>query len=263
MTPNRHGSVVEYPSALEILTTREFDAPIELVFDVFTKPKHVRNWFAPFTCQMTECSIDLRVGGSYHFVFVTEDGARVSFRGTYLGESSRRPGRSQTWLFEGWPDADAVESVDLHETDGVTTLTMKLAFRDQAGRDHMTKYDGQEDSLDKLEDYLRSLLEQNEASLRKVNDPTRATRRGSRTRRAASDARRETARRSSAKPSSSGRAPGRDEDERLVAPGFVRAPRAAARARARRGTASRRSGRSRAARPSRRSRRSSSGSTST
>jgi hypothetical protein len=39
---------------------------------------------------------------------------------------------------------------------------MKLAFRDQAGRDHMTKNDGQEDSFDKMEDYLRSLLEAKE-----------------------------------------------------------------------------------------------------
>jgi hypothetical protein len=49
--------------------------------------------------------------------------------------------------------------VDLQEADGVTKLTMKLAFRDKAGRDHMTKHDGQEDSLDKMEDYLRSLLD--------------------------------------------------------------------------------------------------------
>ena len=52
-----------------------------------------------------------------------------------------------------------VESVDLHETDGVTKLTMKLAFRDKAGRDHMTRSDGQEDSFNKMEDYLRSLLD--------------------------------------------------------------------------------------------------------
>jgi len=50
--------------------------------------------------------------------------------------------------------------VDLHETDGVTKVKMNLAFRDQAGRDHMTKTDGQEDSWDKMEDYLRSLLDQ-------------------------------------------------------------------------------------------------------
>ena len=160
MTPNRHGSsVVEFPSELEILTTRKFDAPIELVFDALTKPEHLRHWFAPFTDRVTECSIDLRVGGSYHIVFVTEDGTECSFRGTYL--EIERPTRIvDTWLFEGWPDAWADETVELREAEGVTTLTMMMAFRDKAGRAHMTKNDGQEDSFDKLEDYLRSLLEE-------------------------------------------------------------------------------------------------------
>jgi len=160
VTPTRHGSaVIEFPSELEILTTRAFDAPIELVFEVLTKPEHVRQWFAPFTCVVTKCSIDLRVGGDYNTVFVTEDGTECSFRGTYL--EIEPPTRIvQTWLFEGWPDAEAVETVDLDETDGVTTLTVKLAFRDKAGRDHMTRSDGQEDSFDKMEDYLRSLVDQ-------------------------------------------------------------------------------------------------------
>jgi uncharacterized protein YndB with AHSA1/START domain len=162
VTSNRHGSsVIEFPNELEIVTTREFDAPLALVFDVLTKPEHVRNWFAPFTDRVTECSIDLRVGGSYHIVFVTPDGKECSFRGTYLEIDA--PTRTvATWLFEGWPDADAVETTELHETDGVTTLTMKLAFRDKAGRAHMTRSDGQEDSFNKLEDYLTSLLEQKE-----------------------------------------------------------------------------------------------------
>jgi uncharacterized protein YndB with AHSA1/START domain len=160
VTPHRHGSaVIEYPSDLEIVTTREFDAPIALVFDVLTKPEHVRNWFAPFEDTMTVCSIDLRVGGNYHYVFVTGDGTECSFRGTFL--EIEPPTRIvDTWLFEGWPDAEAVETVDLDETDGVTKVTLKLAFRDQAGRAHMTKTDGQESSYDKMEDYVRSLLDQ-------------------------------------------------------------------------------------------------------
>ena len=158
MARDRHSSsVVTYPSALEIVTTREFDAPIALVFDVLTNPEHVRNWFAAFKDEVTECSIDLRVGGSYHIVSVTPDGTECSFRGTYL--EVEPPTRTvATWLFEGWPDADAVETVELREADGVTTLTMSLVFRDQAGRAHMTKHDGQEDSFDKLEDYLRLLV---------------------------------------------------------------------------------------------------------
>ena len=165
MTPTRHGSsVVEFPSELEIVRTRQFDAPLDLVFDVFTKPEHVRNWFAPFSCEVTECVIDLRVGGSYHIVFVTEDGTECSFRGMY--SEVEPPTRTvATWLFEGWPDAHAVETVELHETDGVTTLTMTLAFRDKAGRAHMSgKSGGQDSSFDQMEDYLRSLLDQKAAA---------------------------------------------------------------------------------------------------
>ena len=81
MTPDRRGpAVIEFPNDLEIVVTREFDAPIGLVFDVITKPEHVRKTIAPFDEQVTECSIDLRVGGSYHFVFVTGDGTECSFR---------------------------------------------------------------------------------------------------------------------------------------------------------------------------------------
>ena len=158
MTPNRHGSaLIEFPSDLEILITREFDAPIALVFDVFTKPEHVRKHFAPFEEEVTVCSIDLRVGGDYHIVMVTDVGTECSFRGTYL--EVEPPTRTvQTWLFDGWPDAEAVESVDLHEANGVTKLTMTLSFRDKAGRAHMTKFDGQQDSFDQMEDTLKSLV---------------------------------------------------------------------------------------------------------
>jgi uncharacterized protein YndB with AHSA1/START domain len=159
VTPNRHGSaVIEFPNDLEIVITREFDAPIELVFDVLTKPEHVRKTFAPFGEEVTVCSIDLRVGGNYHIVMVTDDGTECSFRGTYL--EVEPPTRTvETWLFEGWPDAEAVESMDLHETGGVTKLTMKLAFRDQAGRDHMTRFDGIEANFDQVEGLLSSLLD--------------------------------------------------------------------------------------------------------
>ena len=159
MTANRHGSaVIEFPNDLEIVVTRDFDAPIALVFDVFTKPEHVRKTIAPYGEKVKVCSIDLRVGGNYHFVFVTDDGTECSFRGTYL--EVEPPTRTvQTWLFDGWPDAHAVESMDLQEANGVTKLTWKLAFRDKAGRDHMTKFDGIEANFDNVEDLLRSLLD--------------------------------------------------------------------------------------------------------
>ena len=163
MTTNRHGSgTVEFPSDLEIVVTREFEAPIGLVFDVFTKPEHVRRTIAPFGEEVTVCSIDLRVGGDYRFVFVTDEGVECAFRGTYM--EVEPPTRTvATWLFEGWPDAEAVETMALREAGEVTTLTWTLAFRDQAGRDHMTGFDGVQANFDNIEDHLRSLRSEEHA----------------------------------------------------------------------------------------------------
>ena len=161
MTPDRHGSaVIELPNDLDVVVTREFDAPIELVFDVLTKPEHVSKWFAPRGCEMKECSIDLRVGGNYRQVFVTDGGTECSFRGTYL--EVEPPTRTvETWVFGGRPHLDAVETVELHEAHGVTTMTTTLTFRDKASRDEdiQAGFDGVQTSFDQVEDLLSSLLD--------------------------------------------------------------------------------------------------------
>ncbi len=167
MKGTRHGSApVEFPNDREVLVTRKFDAPAALIFDVLTKPEHVRRWFG--AKDLDVCEIDLRVGGKYHFVGFVMDGDTVtcSFRGTYL--EIERPRRLvATWVFDGRPDADAVETTELHEEDGVTTMTGRLAFRDQATRDAMTwaaadgvhRAEGGQVDLDRLEDYLATLSE--------------------------------------------------------------------------------------------------------
>jgi uncharacterized protein YndB with AHSA1/START domain len=160
MTSIRHFDAhLEFPSALEVLLTRDFEAPIELVFDVLTKPEHMRHWYAAFEDELTVLEVDLRVGGEYHIVsVVAESGLECSFRGTYLEIQS--PTRTvETWQFDGWPGVEAVETVDLREVDGVTTMSLRLTFRDQAGRDHMSKTDGFIDSSDKMAQYLRSLVD--------------------------------------------------------------------------------------------------------
>jgi uncharacterized protein YndB with AHSA1/START domain len=149
---------ITFPNEREIVINREFDAPIDLVFDVFTKPEHVSKTFAPFGEEVTVCSIDLRVGGDYHFVMVTNDGTECSFRGTYL--EVEPPTRTvETWAFEGWPGVEAVETLELQAAEGVTRLTWKLAFGDKGGRDHMATLDGIESNLDIVEEYLGSLLD--------------------------------------------------------------------------------------------------------
>jgi uncharacterized protein YndB with AHSA1/START domain len=154
---------IEFPNDLEIVLTREFDAPIRLVFDVLTKPEHLRKTIAPYGEEVKTCSVDLRVGGEYNFVFVTDDGREMSFSGTFL--EVEPPTRTvETWRFDGWPGVEAVETVELREADGVTKLTHSLAFRDQAGRNHMTATDGLEANYDNVADLLRSLLNPTETT---------------------------------------------------------------------------------------------------
>ena len=166
MKGTRHGSAtVKFPSDREVLVTRQFDAPAELVFDALTKPEHVRAWFG--AKELEVCEIDLRVGGKYHFVGFVMDGdtTTCSFRGRYL-EIERPVRLVGTWVFDGKPDAEAIETVELREEDGVTTMTDCLAFTDQATRDSMTwvKADGVhadeggQVGWDRLEDYLTTSL---------------------------------------------------------------------------------------------------------
>jgi uncharacterized protein YndB with AHSA1/START domain len=133
---------------------RTFEAPLALVFEALTKPEHVRVWFPADNAPLHICKIDLRVGGAYHFAWYAPGGVECSFRGTFLEiESPTRIVR--TWLFEGWPDDEAVETVTLTEEGGRTTMTETLDFRapEHLG-DHFRDHAGAQASYDKLDGLL-------------------------------------------------------------------------------------------------------------
>jgi uncharacterized protein YndB with AHSA1/START domain len=159
MTTNRHGSAeLEFPSDCESLIRRKFDAPAELLFDVLTKPEHVTVWFTDGDEPLEICDIDLRVGGHYRQVGVFANGVRCSFHGTFL--EIERPVRTvATWVFDGRPDDEAVETVTLHEEDGVTTMTSHMIFKDRATRDRLYEngIDGIQASWNNLEDFVTTL----------------------------------------------------------------------------------------------------------
>jgi uncharacterized protein YndB with AHSA1/START domain len=156
ITPD-HVSTVTFPDDLEIVITRDFDASKQLVFDVLTKTEHLRKTLAPYDEVLTECVFDVRVSGEYRYTFVTPDGVECSFWGTFL-EVDEPDHISETWFFGGWSDAEAVETFDLVEHEGVTTMRWSLRFTDLAGRSHMQKFDGVQANFDNVEAYLKELL---------------------------------------------------------------------------------------------------------
>lgn len=166
-TKTRHGSaVVTLPSDREILITRSFDAPVDLVFRALTTPDLVRRWWGFATAEWKVCEIDLRVGGAWRYV-VTDYGMEVGFHGEYREIDA--PHRIvSTEAFEGLAamgitdDPDSVASVNtltLTEVDGVTTMSTLVLHVTKEHRDgHIESgmEGGMQVSFDRLEDVVTS-----------------------------------------------------------------------------------------------------------
>jgi uncharacterized protein YndB with AHSA1/START domain len=155
---NRHGSaVVKLPSHNQILITREFDAPAELVFDAWTTPELVKRWWAGDRGVVIEAQIDLCVGGRWRWVMTANGGFEVAFSGEY--KEIDRPHRLvRTEVFELFPDAEATSTLTFEEFNGVTTLKILALYPSQEHRDAAIASGmegGLQTSLNELEELVR------------------------------------------------------------------------------------------------------------
>ncbi|MFL5736976.1 MAG: SRPBCC family protein [Actinomycetota bacterium] len=108
---------------LELVLTREFDAPRDLVFEAHTSCEHMSKWWGPRRYEVESCEIDFREGGKWRMAHRSSDGGpEFGFHGEYL-EIARPEKITWTFEFEGAPGHVAVETVTLEEHDGVTLLT--------------------------------------------------------------------------------------------------------------------------------------------
>ena len=158
-------ATVTLPTEEQILITREFDAPKHLVWKAFTTPELVRRWWNAKRGEVTVAEIDLRAGGKWRYVMVTEDGMEVGFHGEYR-EVVPHERIVSTETYEGVPegvseeDATTVNTATFVETDGRTTLTLLVQARTKETRDAIIESGmeaGLQDALDLLEEVAVSL----------------------------------------------------------------------------------------------------------
>jgi uncharacterized protein YndB with AHSA1/START domain len=150
---------VTLPADDQLLITREFDAPKHLVYKAYTTPDLVRRWWTGERGEMTECEIDLRVGGTWRYVMIAHGDFEVAFHGEYR-EIVPNERLVTTEVYEGMPDAEAVDHVTFAEENGRTTLTMLVQHRNQEDRDaHLNSgmEAGMQESMDRLEQVAKSL----------------------------------------------------------------------------------------------------------
>ena len=114
---------VTLPSDQEIVLTREFDFPRDLVFEAFTRPEHIAQWWGPRGTTVPSCHMDFRPGGNWRFVSRDADGNEFGFKGE-IREVVPPERIVQTFEFEGMPGHISVETLRLEDLGGRTRITV-------------------------------------------------------------------------------------------------------------------------------------------
>jgi uncharacterized protein YndB with AHSA1/START domain len=149
------------PGEREIVMTRGFDAPRQLVFDAHTKPELIKRWLlGPPGWSMPVCEIDLRVGGTYRYVWRHDrNGNEMGMGGLYREIVAPERIVNTERFDEAWYPGEALNTLVLVEKGGRTTLTQTVRYESREARDAVLKSgmeSGVAASYERLADLLAS-----------------------------------------------------------------------------------------------------------
>ena len=153
---SKRSAVVTLPTDRQIRITREFDAPRHLLYKAWTTPELIKRWWSAKRGRVTVADVDLRVGGGWRYVMVTDRGFEVAFHGEY--REIVPPERVvQTFEFEGMPGHVALETSTFEDLGDKTKLTITELLDTKEERDGMLG-SGMEEGLTETHDRLEALL---------------------------------------------------------------------------------------------------------
>lgn len=139
----------------ELIITRVFDAPRDLVFKAWTDPERAARWWGPKGFHLTHCEMDVRPGGRWRVCMHSRDGVDYWVQGAYreIVEPERFV---YTWAWEkpeGKPGRETLVTVELAEQGRKTKMTFRQAeFETVEDRD--SHRSGWTESFDLLAEYL-------------------------------------------------------------------------------------------------------------
>ncbi|GIH77741.1 SRPBCC family protein [Planobispora longispora] len=147
------------PGLPQIIITREFDAPRDLVFRAYTDPELLPKWLGPRDLTMTVKEYDVRDGGRWRYISTDAEGNEYGFHGIFHGTPSP-DAIVQTFEFDGMPGHVCLETLTLEERDGRTLVRTVSVFQSVEDRDGMVASGmehGVRDSDERLEELLAEL----------------------------------------------------------------------------------------------------------
>jgi uncharacterized protein YndB with AHSA1/START domain len=147
------------PGIPQIIITREFDAPLGLVFRAYTDPELLVQWLGPRDLALTVERYDTRDGGKWRYIHTDAHGNAYGFHGVFHGDPSPEV-IVQTFEFEGAPGHVKLDTTTLEQHGGKTLVRTVSAFPSVQDRDAMIASGmerGARDSAERLEELLARL----------------------------------------------------------------------------------------------------------
>jgi len=160
MTKPAKSLEVETPSAREVRVSRRFDASRELVYDAFTKPDLIKRWlYGPDDWPMVDCSVDLRVGGAFRYVWRHREKGEMGLSGVF--REINPPARIvHTEIFdEDWTGGETLVTTVFAALGDRTSVTTTVLYSSPEARDAALKtgmIEGWGQSYDRLARLLES-----------------------------------------------------------------------------------------------------------
>src|SRR5215218_2545831 len=153
-------NLIVEPGKHEIIMSRVFNAPRELVFTTMTDPALIPQWWGPKYLTTVVDQMEVKAGGLWRYVQRDSQGNEFAFHGVY--HSITAPERViDTFEFEGMPGHVILETMTLEaQTDGTTKVTVSSVFQSVADRDGMLSsgmQEGSNESYDRLDQLLANM----------------------------------------------------------------------------------------------------------
>jgi uncharacterized protein YndB with AHSA1/START domain len=149
-------NLIAEPGKQEIIITHLFNAPRDMVFQVYTNPELIPQWWGPKRLTTRVEKMEIRPGGQWRFIQHDSDGKEYAFHGIY--HEVTRPERViSTFEFEGIPSHVLLETVTFKEKDGKTEMVDTLVFQSVKDRDGMLQTGMEEGSSESMERFTELL----------------------------------------------------------------------------------------------------------
>jgi len=161
MTTTTPATTVTLEGDRDLLVTREFNAPQALVFRAWTTQEGLMQWWGPREWPLAHCTLDLRVGGRWHYCMRGPNGEEAWGLGVYTEVTPT----SRVAYVDTFSDAEGASrppeslvTIDLDDLgNGRTRMRGRATFRSRADRDQalqMGMAEGLTESLDRLGEHL-------------------------------------------------------------------------------------------------------------